>query len=361
MWQIELRNELWHLPQSSYSSGGMLYKAAVETLNEMEVANKSGITPSWSSSTTWENLPVVWEDIKRAVKHLGEAVYTYEAEHETEEIVYNIQRWDFKQLQLDVADHRVEAQERKIAEMHDEGLQAQRITARFIANTSHDIRTPITAVIGFVELMRDGAYGDMDETQNQVLANILNAAENLLEIINNLLDTLSLKSGSLHLQIKKVNLNDLLSTLHTILRPLSERRKISLDIVLPAEPIIIDADINIVRHMVYHLLSSSLRATPSGNSVVMSVYIEGENVIIQTRDEALHLPSDATQSLSISSVTQENSPVRGYEKLDVGLPLVQHYAELHGGTLTLSSMPKVGTRFKIMLPVRRVADPDLGS
>ena len=111
LWQSELRNELWHLPESSYSSGGVLYNAALETLNEMKVANESGITPSWSSSASWENVPVTWEDIKRAVKHLGDVLHTYEAEHEDQELVYNIQHWDFKQLQLDVADHRVEAQE----------------------------------------------------------------------------------------------------------------------------------------------------------------------------------------------------------------------------------------------------------
>ena len=102
---------------------------------------------------------------------------------------------------------------------------------------------------------------------------------------------------------------------------------------LPDDLGTVEMDENIVRHIVYHLLSSALRATPAGGEVVLRVRREAPSLLLEARDTALHLPADAIANMLDPFPRLENSPTRGYEGWEVGLPLVRRYVELHQGEL----------------------------
>ena len=102
-----------------------------------------------------------------------------------------------------------------------------------------------------------------------------------------------------------------------------------------------------MRHIIYHLLASGLRSTPSGGEVVLSAERSAEALVIRTHDTALHLPPEAVANMMAPFPLLENSPTRGYEGWEIGLPLVHRYVELLQGTMELESLPERGTTFTI--------------
>src|SRR5262249_12598672 len=161
------------------------------------------------------------------------------------------------------------------------------------------------------------------------------------------------RAGKLKLQYRPVDITPLLRNLYEILLPLAERKHVQFALNLPDDLGIAELDEGILRHIVYHLLASALRATPKEGMVILSAHREHPALTILTHDTALHLPPEAIANMMDAFPILENSPARGYEGWEVGLPLVNRYVELHGGKLELESLPDQGTTFRITLPLGR--------
>ncbi len=266
----------------------------------------------------------------------------------------------FLEMGLFLEKRTVEGLQLEVDTLREEFAASHHIANRFLANSSHELRTPLTAVLGFSELLLEGNYGELTETQAPIVGHIENSAQNLLEIINNLLDVLHIRSGSLNLKREPVSIFSILTHICDILSPLSVRKQVTLVCSLQDTGMIF-ADENIVRHIFYSLLSSSLRATPSGGEVSIQNRKAGENIEIEVTDTAFYLPQEAIQQLKEPFPLLENAPVRGYEGWEVGLPLALRYVEMHEGEIVIESQPHQGTCFRITLPIRPPAAEALGA
>ena len=237
--------------------------------------------------------------------------------------------------------------------LESEAALTQHLAGRFLANASHELRTPLTAILGFSELLLEDTYGPLNEAQRTALGHIEESAQNLLEVVNNLLDLLHIRAGNLVLRYRMLDVADVLQSLHGVLSPLSARRGVRFRLELSDALGQVETDEKIVRHIIYHLLASALRSTPSGGEVVLSAERAAPALLIRTHDTALHLPPEAVANMMAPFPLLENSPTRGYEGWEIGLPLVHRYVELLQGTMELESLPERGTTFTIKLPLRR--------
>lgn len=252
-----------------------------------------------------------------------------------------------------VADIEIGHLEQQIASHQEQTLATQHLAERFLGNASHELRTPLTAIMGFAELLLEEVYGELTPQQAERVSNIENSAQNLNEIISNMLDLLHIRAGKLTLQYRPVDVAAMLQHLFEILMPLAGRKNVTFDIELAADIGTVEMAENIVRHVVYHLLSSALRATPAGGEVTLSARRSVPWLILEARDTALHLPPEAIDNMLSPFPRLENLPTRGYEGWEVGLPLVRRYVELHRGELRLVSLPDKGTVFTVLLPLTR--------
>ncbi len=303
----------------------------------------------------WAEMPVSWADLRLMWAQLMDDIILVSQEigspfdnYEKAEIWLNL-------LTSAVADIRVEHMETQLAERGDETLFSQHLAGRFLANASHEIRTPLTAVLGFSELLMEKTYGELNSEQLTALGHIENSAQNLLEIINNLLDLLHIRAGKLVQQYRSQDCTPLLSDIYKILLPLANRKSVEFTINLANNLGIIETDESIFRHIVYHLLASTLRATPARGNVSISAKRINDEIIITTHDTALHLPPETLPNMMMPYPLLENVPARGYEGWEVGLPLVMRYIELLQGTMKIESVPGEGTQFFITLPAVRPA------
>ncbi len=246
--------------------------------------------------------------------------------------------------------HAQEAKE--LAHLREEALSAQHIVERFLAHSSHELRTPLTAILGFAEILNEGIYGEMTPTQQQAVGHIENSAHNLVEIVNNMLDMLRMRSGKLNLHIRPFAILPVLREIHAMLLPLSQRKHVTLQFELSENLGTLEADENVLRHILYHLLTSSLRATPAEGVVSLWASQEADDLCLVVEDTALHLPPEALTQLQSHLPRIENAPIRGYEQWEIGLPLVRRYVEMQGGILDIENLKENGIRFRITLPSR---------
>ncbi len=232
-----------------------------------------------------------------------------------------------------------------------ESVLIQHLAGRFLANASHDLRTPMTAILGFSELLLEDTYGPLNEAQRTAVGHIEESAITLTEVISNLLDLLQIRAGDLELRIRDMDIAKVMHDLFSMLLPLAQRRGLDFQIRLAENLGKGQTDEKIVRHIVYNLLSSALRSTPSDGKVTLCAERSIDMLTVQTHDTALHLPPEAVANMMGPFLLLENSPVRGYDGWEIGLPLVRRYVELLEGTMKIESLPERGTLFTVHLPL----------
>ncbi len=303
----------------------------------------------------WRGTELSWNDIHSALEllevHIQRQLIGSDESLEAMAVVEGA----MAKLCLAICHVKIANLEQSLADQRDEGMTLQHMAGRFLANSSHELRTPLTAVLGFSELLLEDTYGVINSEQRIAIEHIENSAQNLLEIVNNFLDLMHIRAGKLRLAPRSVDIALILQNLHNILSPLAVRRKVSFLLEISDNLGVIEADEGIVRHMVYYLLSSALRATPERGKVILKASRKDPFLIIQTHDTALHLPQDALSNMEDPYPLLENSPTRGYEGWEIGLPLVKRYVTLHDGKLELESLPEQGTIFRILLPTYQQA------
>jgi len=299
----------------------------------------------------WCDLPICAADLRSLLELLATEIQAGLRRRGADELTLTHHLSLFCLVMADAAMRRDVRAEQELAVYREEMLVAQHLASRFLGNASHELRTPLTAVLGFAELLQEDTYGDLNSEQQIAVGHIENSARNLLEIVNNLLDLLHIRAGKLTLRYHRLVVGTQLQELYKILSPLADRKKVTFELELADNLEPVEADENILRHIVYHLLSSSLRATPAGGAVRMRAEQIGNNLVLTTEDTAVHLPPEAVANMAAPFPRIENSPARGFEGWEVGLPLVRRYVDLHGGTLDIESQPKSGTVFRITLPM----------
>lgn len=299
----------------------------------------------------WFALPLPWPDVRALLEMLIAHTSRALQERGSDADALAINNGFFTAVATLICDRRVVQLEQQLADNREEAATTQHLAARFLANASHELRTPLTAILGFAELLLEETYGELTGDQRTAVSHVENSAQNLLEVVNNLLDLLRIRSGKLALHYRPVAMPTVLHNLYAILLPLAGRKNVGFTMELSDDLGYIEADENIFRHIVYHLLASALRATPSGGSVVLRATREGDWLTILTHDTALHLPPEAIAVMQDPFPRLENSPARGYEGWEVGLPLVRRYVELHEGMLDLESEPGHGTTFRLKFPI----------
>jgi signal transduction histidine kinase len=369
--QKEAQLQLWHLNRNLWSRKGLMSQCLAESIDCLAGILQSDAEAETSSGGSdglpeeelvyasmknwlpgWCDAPLTWQDIHTLLELLRKQIRAAYKTRDTEYPGYMIEG-ALMYLAAFVAEHKMAKAEEEGSLQRHEFVASQHLAGRFLANASHELRTPLTAVLGFSELLLEETYGELTEGQRIAVGHIENSAQNLLEIVNNLLDLLHIRAGKLQLQFRPVAMVPLLKNVYDILMPLSQRRSVSFLQFLPDDLGSIEADESIVRHIVYYLLASTLRATPKGGEVILKAERRDGGVRILTQDTAMHLPPEALDNMRDAFPILENSPARGYDGWEIGLPLVKRYVDLHGGVLDMESLPETGTIFTVRLPTHQ--------
>jgi PAS domain S-box-containing protein len=222
----------------------------------------------------------------------------------------------------------------------------------FLAHMSHELRSPLNAVLGFAEVVRDMHFGHGEiERYKQYGGFIHQAGTHLLALIDDILDLAKVEAGKLDLQSTAFVLADLLDECARMMRSLAERRDVIFQVTLPPPGLSLTADRRRVKQMVVNLPSNAIKFTAGGGKVVLDVQkLADGSVAISITDTGIGM--DADQMLVALEPFGRVQGAAGGDPTGtgLGLPIVRNLIEAHGGKLLLHSEPGKGTVARLIFP-----------
>lgn len=251
----------------------------------------------------------------------------------------------------DMADHLYERQV-ALEKARDEALEASRFKSRLVANVSHDLRTPLSAILGYNEMLQEGLYGELDEQQQRILQRVVSSAKRLLSMINSLLDQAQIEAGSLKLRQEAFAPSSLVASVENIMRLVAEAKGLELSAeITPGLPTCLWGDPDRIQQILLNLVENAIKFSPSGQ-VSVRLYPAGTDFWgIQVRDTGPGIPPEFQQYIFEPFHRGDESTTREQNGVGLGLSIVKQLALLMGGSVELASEVGQGSCFTVLLPL----------
>jgi signal transduction histidine kinase len=254
--------------------------------------------------------------------------------------------------------------------------KASRMKSEFLAHMSHEIRTPINSIMGFSELLKDGRLGKLTKAQTGYLNDIYDSGQHLLSLINNILDLSRIEAGKMALDLEPVEISALLDNSIFIIREKIATQHVRLHLDVQPGLGEIHVDPIKVRQILYNLLSNAVKFIPDNGQLKLRArrvprsevgQVSGnwpsrtfqlaereftEFLEISVVDCGIGIPREGLTRLFQPYSQIASGAAHKFEGTGLGLMLVKHMAELHGGTVAVESAEGKGSRFIVWLPLR---------
>jgi PAS domain S-box-containing protein len=234
--------------------------------------------------------------------------------------------------------------------------EANRVKDEFLALVSHELRSPLNAILGYAAMLR---YGRLDNQNIRHAADVIDrSGKAQAQLIDDLLDTARIISGKLRLELGPVDLVSVIEQAVQTIHPAADAKEISLETDLPSEIGQITGDPARLQQVVWNLLSNAVKFTSQGGRVEARLERVDPYIVITVSDTGKGISPDFLPYVFDRFRQADASSARRYGGLGLGLSLVKYLVELHGGTIEAASAGEgQGATFKVTLPVRAVATP----
>ena len=223
--------------------------------------------------------------------------------------------------------------------------------SNFLMNMSHEMRTPLSAIIGFSELMADDKSGKFDDpTRDKFLTEINTSGRFLLALLDDILDLSKIEAGKMVLRIEDVPIADIVRDVITSMEPLATRKTICLEADVSGAGRA-QADALKLKSMLLNLVSNAIKFTPDGGRVVIKARQVGGAVDISVSDTGIGISAADREHLFEEFRQFDSMMSRQNHGTGLGLALTKRFAELHGGSIRLESEVGRGSTFTLRLPL----------
>ncbi|HET7419185.1 MAG TPA: ATP-binding protein [Candidatus Dormibacteraeota bacterium] len=248
------------------------------------------------------------------------------------------------------------AYDTQLRETNTQLARASQFKSEFLAKMSHQLRTPLTAIIGFCEVLLGGMDGELQPEQKEDVTQIHKSGIVLLELVNEILDLSKIEAGKLQVAIRDVDLQQVVDDVIQTMLQIAEAKALKLTADLsPATPVVM-ADPGRLREILTNLVSNAIKFTPSGSVTITSARLEGM-AEISVIDTGIGISADSRERI-FEEFRQANDDIsRTYGGSGLGLSIARKLAELQGGRMGVESRPGQGSRFWFTLPIWKQALP----
>ncbi len=250
--------------------------------------------------------------------------------------------------QLRAEREREEAHARERAARRDAEAASQ-AKDEFLAMASHELRTPLTPILAWAPMIRTGRL-DADE-QRSALDAIERNGRSLVQLIDDLLDVSRIVSGKLRLTVRPTELGPIVQAAVESMRPAADARGVGLEVRLPTEQVEVSGDPDRLQQVVWNLVSNAIKFTEPCGRVEVDVVREGGFVTIRVRDNGRGISPELLPHVFERFWQADATTTRRYGGLGLGLAIVRHLVEVHGGSVAVESAgPGHGAMFSVRLP-----------
>jgi PAS domain S-box-containing protein len=231
-----------------------------------------------------------------------------------------------------------------------ESEQANRLKDEFLATVSHELRSPLNSILGWSKMLSGKRLNEEEATR--ALEVIYNSARAQNHLISDLLDVSRIITGKSRMDVMMVDLIPIIEAAMDIARPAAEAKRISLVPSLDPAAGLVSGDADRLQQVVWNLLSNAVKFTPPGGEVVVRLKREGASVTITVIDTGVGIEPEFLPFVFDRFRQYESATTRSHGGLGLGLAIVRHLVELHGGTVSAASHGRgQGATFVVTLPL----------
>lgn len=231
--------------------------------------------------------------------------------------------------------------------------QADRQRRELVANISHDLKTPITSIQGYIETLQLKGSSLPEEERSRYLQIIITGTERLRRLVDQILELSRLEAGHTHPSPEPFSLSELVQDIVQKFQPQAEKHQVRLRTVLPDSVPAVLADIGMIERALQNLIDNALRYTPAAGDVVVQVTRNGNLVQVEVTDTGQGIPPEDLPHVFDRFYRAEKSRSAELGGTGLGLAIAQRIIEAHGEHITVRSTVNVGTAFSFPLPLNR--------
>jgi signal transduction histidine kinase/CheY-like chemotaxis protein len=237
------------------------------------------------------------------------------------------------------------------ARLVDELKRANRLKSDFVATMSHELRTPLNIILGYNDLMIEGIFGELNEDQLDAAHRICKSSKDLLDLINATLDLSRLDAGRLPLEVKDVEIHDLMREIDSEIREVRLKPGVEFAWTFSPRPVILRTDPLKLKVVLKNLILNAVKFTEAGN-VTVAAHPLDSGFEIAVSDTGIGIGPETLPIIFEPFRQGDSSLTRRYGGLGLGLHIVRRLLELLGGTIDVESEVGRGSIFRVRLPVR---------
>ncbi len=243
--------------------------------------------------------------------------------------------------------------ELKIRERTQALEQADRLRSQFLSHVSHELKTPLTSIKGFVQNLLDGLTGPMNDKQQRYLSRMLDNSDRLIRMIDDLLDRTRIETGRLEIHPVDVELESCLTDAIEQLRPLASAKRQRLELSVPATGTVVWADRDRLIQVAVNLIQNAVKYTPEDGEITVAIESPSQRFVrILVRDTGPGIPTEDLDKIFDPFFRVQHGQRSGPKGLGLGLSIVKTLVELQGGSVSAGNRLTGGAEVSFTLPLR---------
>jgi len=225
--------------------------------------------------------------------------------------------------------------------------EIEKMKEDFMSSVTHELRSPMTAVKGYVNLILDGKAGPMSEKQREYLTIVRNNTARLGRFINDILDLAKIEAGMMEIKPEPMSVREVANEILTLLKAISDQKNIKLIVDIPESIPQIMADRDRIGQIITNLVGNSLKFTPDGGSVTVKGVEEGEFLKMAIIDTGIGIPKEYIGKIfnKFEQVSEHKQKVKTAKGTGLGLAIARGLIIGHGGKIWIESEVDKGTTF----------------
>ncbi|WP_374970669.1 PAS domain S-box protein [Terrabacter sp. BE26] len=235
----------------------------------------------------------------------------------------------------------------------EELTRLDRAKSDFVSTISHELRTPLASVLGYTEMLEDGAAGPLSPRQLELVGRVERNGRRLLSLIEDLLTNSRIEAGRLVLHPSRCNLADVVASAWSSVETVTRDRRLDRELDVSPTPLWVDGDRAALERMVTNLLSNAVKFTPDGGRVSLVARPDEtrtDTVLLVVSDTGIGIPSADHERVFTRFFRSDVANERAIQGSGLGLSIVRAIAEGHGGSVSVESVPDEGATFTVSIP-----------
>ncbi len=252
---------------------------------------------------------------------------------------------------------------KRLIDMTAKANEANQAKSRFLAEMSHDLRTPLNSIMGFSDIMRSGMFGPMGSKHYDEYANdIYNSGALLVRLIDDVLDIAKVEAGKVELIEEVLDISELIKSCIHQLGPIVEMSKLSVSVQIPPDIPALKCDERVMFQLLNNLISNAIKFTPNDGKIDLGVELDSENrLVFCVTDNGIGMSEDDIEKALKPFGQIDGIYSRRNKGTGLGLPLCSNFMELFDGFLKIESAIEVGTTVYLIFPADRTIMTQLES